>query len=293
MIELLYGVWFIKGGMHSMAEGMAKLLEDLGGTIHYNSEVEEILIEDKVAKGVRVNGELIPADHVVCNADFPYAVTELVQEPAARKPYTPEKIQNMDYSCSCLVFYWGMDKEYADLHMHNFVISTDLDDNLKAIFDGRRIKDPSIYLSIPSQNDPTMAPEGKSAFYCLIPVPELKTGQEPWNETTIDYYRQSALTTLEGLSGLEHIRDEILFEELFTPVEFKNYFNAMYGATFGLQPTLRQSNHWRPQAKAKNCEHLYFCGSSCHPGAGVPIAMESGNIAYKELMKDEGVNLYD
>jgi phytoene desaturase len=37
---------------------------------------------------------------------------------------------------------------------------------------------------------------------------------------------------------------------------------------FGLQPTLRQSNHLRPQAKSMQCEGLYFTGSSTHPGAG-------------------------
>ena len=43
MIELLYGVWFIKGGMFTMASQMAKLFEELGGVIHYDMPVEKII----------------------------------------------------------------------------------------------------------------------------------------------------------------------------------------------------------------------------------------------------------
>lgn len=60
----------------------------------------------------------------------------------------------------------------------------------------------------------------------------------------------------------------------------------MNGATFGLKPTLFQSNNWRPQAKAKRIENLYFAGSSNHPGAGVPIVLTSAKIAVEEIQRD-------
>ena len=46
MIELLYGVWFIKGGMFTMASQMAKLFEELGGKIYYEMPVEEIITKN-------------------------------------------------------------------------------------------------------------------------------------------------------------------------------------------------------------------------------------------------------
>ncbi|MDN6001284.1 phytoene desaturase family protein, partial [Bifidobacterium crudilactis] len=93
-------------------------------------------------------GELIEADDVVCNADFPYAMKELVNEAKVRGRYTPERIDSMKYSCSCLVFYWGVTGTYESLSTHNFVISSDYDANLRSIFDGSEIKQPSIYLHI-------------------------------------------------------------------------------------------------------------------------------------------------
>lgn len=79
--------------------------------------------------------------------------------------------------------------------------------------------------------------------------------------------------------GLENIENLVEVEKIYTPNNFESNFNAMNGATFGLAPTLLQSNYFRPHNKFKYCENLYFAGSSVHPGAGVPIALTSGKIA--------------
>ncbi|MFC3928924.1 phytoene desaturase family protein [Streptococcus caprae] len=94
------------------------------------------------------------------------------------------------------------------------------------------------------------------------------------------------MTSLSNLSGLENLADRIEVEEIYTPEDFERQFNAYRGATFGLQPTLMQSNHFRPQSKSKVVEGLYFTGSSTHPGAGVPIALEGGKICADEVIKD-------
>ncbi|WP_414739424.1 phytoene desaturase family protein, partial [Macrococcoides bohemicum] len=163
----------------------------------------------------------------------------------------------------------------------------DLDDNIKQIFDGRKVEDPSIYMYIASKIDPSLAPPGKDGLYVLMPVSELSTAQYEWNDATRSFYKEKILDKLEKLPGMNNIRDEIITEMMMTPAEFKKNFNAYNGATFGLQPTLFQSNHLRPQSKATHCEHLYFTGSSTHPGAGVPIVLLSSKIAVGELILDD------
>ncbi|WP_185962869.1 phytoene desaturase family protein, partial [Klebsiella pneumoniae] len=118
----------------------ARLFTELGGAIHYNSKVDKILTDGSKVKGVSVGGQTIEAPYVVCNADFPYAMTKLIDDNKARGKFSPDKIDKMDYSCSCLVFYWGVNAKFPDLAAHTFIISEDLDDNLNSIFDGRRIK---------------------------------------------------------------------------------------------------------------------------------------------------------
>lgn len=288
MIEFLYGIWFIKGGMYTMAKGMAKLFEELGGVIHYNVSVDEIIVQNQQAVGIKTPYGMFSADYVMCNADFPYAMKHLVQDNDAKGKYTDEKIDRMDYSCSCYVMYLGMDKKYEEIpNVHNFVFSGDLDKNIKQIFDGSTIEDPSLYMYIASKLDPSLAPEGKDGLYVLMPISELKTAQYEWNEETERYYRNKMLAKLEQLPGMSNIRNEIVTETRVTPVDFNNRFNAYNGATFGLQPTLFQSNHLRPQSKAVACDNLYFTGSSTHPGAGVPIVLLSSKIAAGELMLDD------
>lgn len=288
MIEFLYGIWFIEGGMHTMAQAMAGLFEELGGVIHYNSPVEEILIESGEAKGIRVGKQDVLSDYVMCNADFPYAMKHLVKDQQAKGKYTDEKIDTMDYSCSCFIMYLGMDKKYEEIdQVHNFVIGEDLEKNIEQIFNGELIDDPSFYLYMGSKADPSMAPEGKDGLYLLIPVSELSVSQYEWTDETIGYYKRKVLRRLKNMPGFEDVEEEIVSESYITPADFKEKYNAYNGACFGLQPTLLQSNHFRPQSKATDCENLYFTGSSTHPGAGVPIVLLSAKIAVEELLLDD------
>ncbi len=293
MIEILYGVWFLKGGMYSMAKGMERLFLELGGKIHHNSEVNNIVIENGRAVAVEVGDKRVNADYIISNADFPYTMKHLVQDKKAKGKYTNKKIDSMDYSCSCLIFYWGMAKKYPEVETHTFIVAEDLDKNLSRIFSGDFMDDASVYLSVPSRGDEDMAPKDKDAFYVLIPVSEIETAKYEYDDETIQKYKENAFRKIERLPGCGNIRNEIVSESIMTPVDFKNNFNAFRGATFGLQPTLSQSNHLRPQAKAKNCENLYFTGSSTHPGAGVPIVLESGKICAEELRRDNSEDSFE
>ncbi len=288
MIEYVYGIWFIRGGMYSMAKGMAKLFEEIGGKILLNHDVDEILIENSKTYGIRVNGETMPSDIVVCNADFPHAMKHLVKDTKYKGKYTDEKIDKMDYSCSCYVMYFGMDKKYEEIvDIHNFVFSDDLDENINQIFEGDHLDDPSLYMYIASKADPSLAPDGKDGIYVLMPVSNNATAKEPWTDSTSRIYRQKAIDKITKLPGMHNFEKEIISEKQFTPNDFESIFNAYNGATFGISPKLTQSNHMRPQSTATHCKGLYFTGSSTHPGAGVPIVLLSAKIAANDIISDE------
>lgn len=288
MIELLYGVWFMPGGMYAMAEGMGRLFEELGGELRTSAPVERIAVEGGRAVGVVANGELVRADCVVCDADFPYAMKELVSDERARGRYTDEKIEGMEYSCSCFILYLGLDKRYPDDTVHSVRFAPDFERNIADIFDGARFPDdPSFYCYAPASLDPSLAPEGGSTLYVLVPVPPLSEQGPSWDADEVAAYRDKVLDLVERETVYGDVRDHIAFERVYTPLDFAERFNACRGATFGLRPTLRQSNYWRPHNKAERCEGLYFCGSSTHPGAGVPIVLLSAKLAVDELVADD------
>ncbi len=287
MLEMFYGVWHIKGGMYSMAQGMANLFEELGGTIHLNSPVEEILIEDKKATGIRVNGEDILSEYTMVNADFPYAMTHLIPNEEDRGKYTDKKINNMEYSCSCFILYLGVDKEYSTDAAHTFHIAEDFDRNITDIFEtGVLPEDPSIYVFNLSQVDESLSPEDRSSLYVLVPVPELSLFDD-WTEETIQNYRNKILDLLTDIEPFQDLKEHIRYESIYTPKMFEENFNAYNGATFGLRPSLFQSAYFRPHNKFDYADNLYFCGSSIHPGAGVPTVLQSAKLSVEELLKDD------
>ncbi|MBG9989280.1 phytoene desaturase [Aerococcaceae bacterium DSM 111176] len=287
MLEMFYGIWHIKGGMYSMAKGMADLFEELGGTIHLNAPVEEILIEDKEAKGIRVNGEEILSDYTMVNADFPYTMTNLIPNEKDRGKYTDKKVNNMEYSCSCFILYLGVDKAYPTEAVHTFHIADDFDRNISDIFDaGVLPEDPSIYVFNVSQVDKSLSPEDRDSLYVLVPVPELSLFDE-WTEETIQNYREKVLNILTDIEPFQDIKEHIRYESIYTPKMFEENFNAYNGATFGLRPSLFQSAYFRPHNKFDYADNLYFCGSSIHPGAGVPTVLQSAKLSVEELLKDD------
>lgn len=286
MIETLYGVHYAKGGMYSYAQALEKRFKELGGTIKLNTKVDEVVFENKVAKGIRIGEETITSDAVVVNADFPYAMDNLIKDKKAKGKYTEKYIHNMKYSCSVMLLYIGVNKKIPNLKVHNLYFGKDFDENLNEIFTGKLPTDPAYYIYAPSVIDDSVAPEGKEALYVLIPVPELKTAAFNWNEKTIDHYKHKILDKIEQLEGLEDVRKHIDFLEIMHPVRFQNELNAMYGATFGLAPTLGQSNYYRPKNVHPYAKNLYFAGSSVHPGAGVPIAITSGKLVHQAIKED-------
>lgn len=180
MIELMFGVHFIKGGMYSFVNALEQLNRELGTQIYTNSSVDEIIIDQrfKRAEGLKINGKIEKYDKILCTADFPYTKSELIKKENQPKKYTTEKINNMEYSCSAFLMYLGLDKDLTDeLLIHNIVFSEDFSNNIEEIFEGELSEDPFIYVYAPSVEDETLAPEGKTGVYVLMPVSELKTGK--------------------------------------------------------------------------------------------------------------------
>ncbi|WP_025724976.1 phytoene desaturase family protein [Acholeplasma granularum] len=286
MIELLYGVYYIKGGMYSMAKAMEKRFLEMGGKILLNQNVEEFIIENKNIKAIKVNGKISENyDAVLSNVDFPWAMNNLIKDNKNKGKYTPKKIDKMLYSSSSFILYIGTKKRY-NLKPHTFFFTNDFNGNINDIFDGKTPDDPSYYVYAPSRIDSSMAPEGKESLYVLVPVPNKSDSPEKWDEKQTKAYTDKILDMMSYHEVFKDIKDNIEYLKVYTPNDFETQFNLQFGATFGLRPTLLQSNYYRPQNKFKFLNNLYSAGSSNHPGAGVPIVLNSAKLAVNELHKD-------
>ncbi len=124
-LELAFGVWHVMGGFRELAKGMKRCAEDLGATFRMSEPVDEVLVENGDAKGVRLaSGEVLLADLVVVNADLPYAAQRLVPEKwRDNTRLSNASLGKAKYSCSTFMLYLGLDTVYRELPHHLIYLS--------------------------------------------------------------------------------------------------------------------------------------------------------------------------
>ncbi len=275
-LERRWGVHFAMGGTGALVTGLAGLIEGQGGRIRLGAEVDEIVVEDGRARGVRLaGGETVAADIVVSNACSAWTYRRLV--PAAhRRRWTDAKIDRARYSMSLFVWYFGVRGRYEDVPHHTILLGPRYRGLLDDIFSRKVLaEDFSLYLHRPTATDPSLAPEGCDGFYVLSPVPHLEAGID-WKEAAEPYRRAIAAhleaTVLPGLSA------RIVTSRVTTPQDFRDDFLSWRGAAFGLEPILTQSAWFRPHNRSEEVDGLYLVGAGTHPGAGLPGVLSSARV---------------
>lgn len=278
-LERQWGVHYAMGGTGAIVQAMGKLFEELGGRVHLNSEVSEIIVENRRVKGIRLaDGTVRIADSIVSNADAAFTYRYLIPSVYRRK-YTNRKIEHMKYSMSLFVIYFGTKRRYTDsgLAHHNILLGERFKGLLDDIFEEKVLAaDFSLYLHMPSLTDPSVAPEGHEACYVLSPVPNLDAGID-WR-TAAKPYRDRIIQFLED-HYLPDLSANIVEEHHIDPLHFQNDLNSYRGSAFSLQPTLTQSAWFRPHNQSEEFDNLYFVGAGTHPGAGLPGVLSSAIIA--------------
>jgi phytoene desaturase len=275
-LERKWGVHYAMGGTVSLVNGLVDLIDGLGGKVLLNSDVSEIVLKGRKARGVRLaSGEIIDADLVVSNADVAWTYRRLLPS-WSRTRWTNDRIDRMRYSMSLFVWYFGTRKKYPNVAHHTILLGPRYRELLDDIFEKKILaEDFSLYLHRPTATDPSMAPEGCDAFYVLSPVPHLDSGVD-WN-TASERYRASIEKYLEAtiLPGLsEHLDASVTL----TPQGFLDDYLSFKGAAFSVEPVLQQSAYFRPHNKSEDIEDLYFVGGGTHPGAGMPGVLSSARV---------------
>ncbi len=283
-LEKTGGVWFTRGGMASLVRAFEQVFLELGGTIHTSSEVNEIVVKNGRATGVRVRDALFTAEVVVSNADFIHTHKTLIPS-SHRKHWTDKRLDRLDYSMSAFLLYLGVKKQYPQLKHHTLILSKRYKELITDIFDRKILADDfSMYLHAPTRTDSSMAPAGRESLYILVPVPHLKSGVD-WTTMTEPYTRK-IINFLEHDFGLEGLEDNIEVMQQFTPLDFAHKANSTYGSAWGVEPKLTQTAYLRPHNKSKDIKGLYLVGASTHPGAGLPGVMLTAETTEKVILKE-------
>jgi phytoene desaturase len=280
-LEKEFGVHYAMGGVQAMADAMTRVIEDQGGMVIQNAEVDEITVENGRATGVVTSdGDRVTADVVVSNADPGTTYDHLLRNHAKRR-WTSKKLSKARWSMGLFVWYFGTKGtagKWADVGHHTILNSPRYKGLLHDIFMKRHLaEDMSIYLHRPSVTDPSVAPEGDDTFYALSPVPNLHgDGSVDWAEMEETYRHNLAGVLNDNL--IPGFEDHLSASEIFTPDTFQTRYLSPFGAGFSLEPRIFQSAWFRPHNISEEFENLFLVGAGTHPGAGIPSVVTSSEV---------------
>lgn len=281
--ELAEGVWYPVGGMYAGIQALVKIAEKLGVKFIYNAPVKKLNVEGSKVKGLLLeNGREFSADIFVGNADLPYIYKELLP-----KNNQAKKLENKLYTCSTIMFYWGVDKTYPQIGHHNVFLGGDYKASFDQIFKDHTLPDvPSFYVHAPARTDPAAATKGQDTLYVLVPVGHLDARTEQDWDALVDRARETVFTRLAKELGADDLREHIKFEIVYQPKVWKERFNLEKGAAFGLSHNFWQVGYLRPQNRHKQYKNLYFTGASTHPGTGLPIVLLSARLTTERILQE-------
>ena len=277
-LELNDGVFYPKGGMIAITNALVNLAMVLGVQFNFNSPVQRIIQLQGMVKGVVVNGQNIAADIVVSNSDVYFTYKDLLRDTAKVK-----KLLKQERSSSAVIFYWGMNRQFARLQLHNIFFSKDYKKEFAQIFKSKQLhNDPTVYINITVKMETTQAPPGKENWFVMVNVPA-NSGQD-WNGLKQDL-RTNIIRKLNRILG-EDIEQYIETEEVADPVIIENKTASYMGALYGSSSNSKLAAFFRKPNFSQLIKGLYFCGGSVHPGGGIPLCLKSAKIV-TELIQNQ------
>jgi phytoene desaturase len=278
-LEYNIGAFFPVKGMYSITESLVKLAESLGVMFFYNTPVGEICMQNHKVSGIKLDDRELPAEIVVSNMDIVNTYRKLL---VSQPP--PEKLLTQPKSSSALIFYWGIQKTFPRLGLHNIFFSEDYKEEFEKLFQEKTIAaDPTVYLNITSKHKPDDAPPGCENWFTMLNVPN-NAGQD-WDKL-ISQARRSILAKLSRILG-EDVENQIVVEQILEPRTIESRTGSWQGALYGNSSNNRYAAFLRHANFSSRIKNLYFVGGSVHPGGGIPLALSSAKIAVN-MVKDIG-----
>lgn len=281
-LELNIGPYMPKGGMVAISDAVYQKAVELGVRFHFNTRVEKILYSSGRVEGIETSTNKIVCDLVTSNMDVHFTYNKLL--PGLKGPV---KILNQEKSTSAVVFYWGIQKTFDNLNVHNIFFSNTYESEFDHLFNKQTlIDDPTIYVHISSKVEKNDAPDGCENWFVMVNAP-IDAGQD-W----VSQKRRLRKNILNKLKRLLKVDIEPLIgeEENVDPVMIEQMYSGKNGSIYGNASNTMMSSFYRHPNFSSKIKGLYFAGVTVHPGGGIPLALSSAAIVEKCVRRDFSIS---
>ncbi|MBK6627504.1 MAG: phytoene desaturase [Flavobacteriales bacterium] len=278
--DMALGTWYPMGGMGRIVEGMVRVAEAQGARFLYDHPVQQVLVRNGRAVGVRTAHSELFADVVVAGADYHHVDQHLLAEEL--RAYSPSYWEKRVMAPSSLLFYLGFDTRLKKLLHHSLFFDEDLDRHASEIYDAPQWPSrPLMYVSAPSVTDPGIAPPGHENVVTLIPIAPGLSDEPEVRQRYLDL----VLDRLTRHTG-QDLRRHLVHQRSYCIADFEQDYNAFRGNAYGLANTLLQTAVLKPRMKSRKVAGLYYTGQLTVPGPGVPPSIISGQVVAGLVDKD-------
>ena len=199
-----------------------------------------------------------------------------------------KSLSRKSFSPSLFVVHFGIEGSWPGIPHHMILFGPRYKGLLEDIYDhGVLPEDFSIYLHHPSVSDDSMAPEGMSTFYALVPVAHMGKLAVDWEE--MGPVLEKRILDELGRRLIPDIHSRIVTKFHYAPRDFAADLNAHMGSAFSLEPVLTQSAWFRGHNRDDVLDNFYLVGAGTHPGAGIPGVVGSAKATAGLMLEDLAV----
>ena len=275
------GINYPKGGVGTISEKLVEGLEKFGGEIQYKARVTNILMEQGKAVGVRLaDGKEYRAKRIVSNATRWDTFEKLLtNNPLPKKEEKWQ--QRYEKSPSFLSLHLGVKSEVLP-------IGTECHHVLLEEWETMEDEQGTIFVSIPTLLDPSLAPPGHHIIHTFTP-----SYINEWEGLSKQEYSQKKEAAASHLiKRLEKIFpglvDGLDYQEVGTPRTHRRFLGRNDG-TYGPIPSRKLPGLLGMPFNRTVIPGLYCVGDSTFPGQGLNAVAFSGFACSHRIAVDLGI----
>ncbi|KAB1155717.1 1-hydroxycarotenoid 3,4-desaturase CrtD [Flavobacterium luteum] len=276
-LEINLGAYLPVKGMHQITTHLVNLAKDSGVTINYNSLVETLLVEsNNTISSIKTNGLSYSFDIVASDVDIHVLYNHLLP-----KKFTPKKLMAQQKSSSAFVFYWGINKEFPSLGLHNILFSEDYKKEFDYLFSKQYpTEDPTVYINITSKYCKEDAPNGCENWFVMVNVPHNSSASIGYASDL----RKNVIAKINSMLKTD-IEQHIIAESSLSPLDIENQTSSLGGSLYGNASNNKFAAFLRHSNYSSSIKNLYLVGGSVHPGGGIPLCLLSAKITSNLITK--------